>query len=244
MKRAFAGVLLSILIAAAAGCTAWENFRNRDVRNRYTSNAYPDNPLPGLKTVGIVVIDASSRYQADTVEFTTALHSQLQQVAGLEVVPDAAVLQAVLQRQYMLPRDGLKVADDLSLDGLFVAIVTDYDPYGEPVVSVGLTLFSRATAQLRPIDLDRVIQGGKQIPMPDTPAASPVLAAFTVYDASQKSVRQRVKWFAEGRSAGETGFNWEHYYRTMPNYIRFVSYEIVWELFRKLQLAASNSAER
>jgi hypothetical protein len=244
MTRACAVFLISTLLVAAAGCTAWRDIRDREVRNRYRSNVYPANPVSGLKTVGIVVLDASGRYPADTAELTSALHSQIQQVQGLEVAPDVAVLNAIRSKGLVLPRDGLKAADDLSLDGLFVAIVTDYDPYDEPVISLGLTLFSKATASLAPIDLDRIIQGGKQVPMPDTPEASPVIAVFAVYDASQNNVRRRLKWFAEGRGVAEAGFNWEYYYRTMPNYIGFVSYEIVWELFQKLQFAAAAAQGR
>ncbi len=244
MTRVCAVFLVAVLLAAAAGCTTWRDFRDREVRNRYRSNVYPTNPVSGLKTVGIVVLDASGSYPADTAELTSALHAQIQQIQGLEVVPDVAVLNAIRSKGFVLPRDGMAAADDLSLDGLFVAIVTDYDPYDEPVISIGLTLFSKATTLLAPIDIDRVIQGGKPVPMPDRPEASPVIAVFTVYDASQNNVRRRLRWFAEGRGATEAGFHWEHYYRTMPNYIRFVSYEIVWELFQKLEFAAAAAQGR
>ncbi|MCD6404417.1 MAG: hypothetical protein J7M19_01165, partial [Planctomycetes bacterium] len=173
-------------------------------------------------------------HEVDTSEFSRALHAELQQVEALEVVPDAALVKAVETGGFLLPRDGLKLADALSLDGLFVAIVTGYDPYGEPVVGVGLTLFSRAAAPLSPVDLDRVIQGARPLPMPTGPGAQPVTAVFAVYDASQQTLRRRIGWFAEGHTASDVGLGWERYYRSMPLYMRFVSYEMTWRIFSRI----------
>ena len=35
--------------------------------------------------------------------------------------------------------------------------------------------------------------------------------------------------------AADVGMSWERYLRTMPNYMKFVSYEVVWKLFTRLQ---------
>ncbi len=234
MRKAFVSMLLCIFVVSLAGCGAWRDFRDRAEKNRYVSNRYPPNPVTGLKTVGVVVLDASPTREADTREFSSALHSELQHVEGLEVVPDAVVVKAVETGGFLLPRDGLKLADALSLDGLFVAIVTGYDPYQEPVVAAGLTLFSRAAAPLSPIDLDRVIQGARPLPMPTGPSAQPVTAVFAVYDASQQTLRRKIRWFAEGHTSSDVGLGWQRYYRSMPLYMRFVSYEMTWRIFARL----------
>ncbi len=235
MKKSTVFIIAAALLFMAAGCARYRQWQDRDIRRRYADNVYPDNPVPGLRTVGILVLDAAYRYPVDTVELTSALHTQLQQVTGLQVVPPGAVLEALQTGEYLMPRDGMRLADDLGLDGLFVAIVTQYDPYGEPVVGMGLTLFSRATPTIARMDLDRVIQGGRDLHMPTEQGAKPVTAVFAVYDSCQQNVRQRLKWFADGQTAGEIGMGWERYLRTMPNYMRFVSYEIVWSLFVRLQ---------
>jgi hypothetical protein len=236
MKKTTVAIFLAALACALTGCQAYRDFQNREIRKRYATNSYPDNPVAGLKTVGVVVLDASARYPMDVLELTSALHAQIQQVVGLEVVPDGAIFGAVQRGGYELPRDGLKLVDDLGLDGLFVAIVTDNDPYGDPMIAIGLTLFSRAAPGLGSLDgsLDAIIQGGRPLPMPEGQAAKPVTAVFAVYDAAQSNVRERVKWFAGGAAVEDAGLSWEHHYRTMPNYMRFVSYEITWALFNRL----------
>jgi len=234
MKNITAATILAAALLAS-GCSHWENWRDRGQRKRYVTNSYPDNPVPGLKTVGVVVLDASYRYPVDTLELTSALHTQLQQVIGLQVAPDAAVLQAVQTGGYALPMDGMKLAGDLGLDGLFIAIVTQYDPYGELLLGLGLTLFTDVAPSLDRVDMDGMIQGGRDLPLPEGPGAKPVTAVFAVYDASQQNVRQRVEWFAEGQTAADVGMSWERYLRTTPSYMKFVSYEIVWKLFTTLQ---------
>jgi len=230
-----AAALAALLLCLGSGCTAFENLTRSPLEKRYLENRYPANPVKGLRTVAVAVLDASAKYPVDTAEFTRALHAELQNVEGLEVLPVAAVAAAVRRDGSLaLPRDGLKVADALGADGVFVAVVTNYDPYREPVVAAGLTLFSRVTAPIGPVELDRVIQGGKPLPMPEGPQAQPVTAVFDVYDASQQTLRERIRLFAEARTAAEEGLGWERYYRSSRRYMQFVSYELVWEVFTKL----------
>jgi hypothetical protein len=229
--------LITICLAAGivAGCTRYSS-DERTLKKRYSRNDYPDNVVAGMKTVGLVVMDASPKYHPDIEELSSALHSQLQSVEGLEVLPDLAVATMAAQSQMVLPRDGLKLADELKADGLFVAVVTDFSPYGEPVLSVALILFSRKTAPMGKLDLDKVVQGGRPLTMPDSPATKPVTAVWDVYDASQKTTRKRIEMYAEGQMASDAGLGWERYYRSMPSYMRFVSYEIVWKLFVQLKM--------
>lgn len=229
------GLVLLCLAAAVAGCGIWQSAEERELRKRYTTNDYPSNPVEGMKTVGLCVIDASAGYPVNLDELSSALHSQLQSVEGLEVLPDAAVAQAVLQNGFVLPRDGLKLADKLEADGIFVGAVTDYNPYGEPVVAMALILFSRKTVPASRLDLDKVIQGGKPLTLPDSPATKPVTAVFAVYDAGQKTTRKRIETYAEGQAAADGGLGWERYYKSMPQFMRFASYEIVWKLFAQLE---------
>lgn len=239
MRKA-AAPLLGLLLACLMGCSTEAlllSSAERVVRNRYHNSEYPANYVPGLRRVGLIVLDASPKYHPDLDVFSAALYGELQQVSGLEVVPNAMVLRTLAGLEpegIELPRDGLKLADALSLDGLFVAIVTDYNPYGDPSVAVGLTLFSRAVPAIRPAQLDWVRQGGRPLAMPTTPGTKPVTAVFAVYDSSQKILRQRLRWYAEGRTASKEGLGWERYYRSMPMYMRFVSYEMVWELFEQI----------
>lgn len=235
MKVGVRFVAICLAAAVVAGCGRYSS-EERTLRKRYSRNDYPDNVVAGLKTVGLVVMDASPRYHPDIEELSSALHAQLQSVEGLEVLPDLAVATVAAQSGMVLPRDGLKLADELKADGLFVAVVTDYNPFGEPVVAVALILFSRKTAPLGKLDIDKVIQGGKPLAMPDSPATKPVTAVWQVYDASQKTTRDRIRMYAEGQMASEAGLGWERYYRAMPNYMRFVSYEIVWKLFIQLKM--------
>ena len=236
MRRITDTALLCLLIASLAGCKSWGSSEDHALKKRYASNEYPLNPIPGLKKVGVCVLDATLKYHPDTDALSSALHSQLQAVEGLEVLPDVAVIAVVLRDALALPRDGLKLADSLHADGVFVAVVTDYDPYGEPVLSMALMLFSRATSPAAALDLDKLVQGGRPVDLPNTPASRPVTAVFAVYDASQKTTRDRLQLYAGGQTAENVGLGWERYYRSMPNFMRFASYEIVWKLFDQLEV--------
>ena len=210
-----------------------ENFRYRKERKRYTRNLYPANHFEGLRTVGVVVVDASYQYEIDTSAFTSALHTQLQGIEGIQVIPNVVVLAELERNEYALPADGLALNAALGLDGTFVALMTDYQPYGEPVIALSLTLFSSVVRTGAPFDLAKEVQAGMEPPKDGRMTAMPVAGVFAVYDASQQSTRRRIKWFAEGATAEEVGLSWERYYRVMPNYMRFVSYEIVWRLFEE-----------
>lgn len=222
-----------MLALVLCGCAQMENFRYRKERKRYARNLYPANHFQGLRTVGVVVVDASYQYEIDTRAFSSALHTQLQSIEGLQVIPDVVVLAELERNVYALPADGLRLNAALGLDGTFVALMTDYQPYGEPVLALSLTLFSSAIRTDAPFDLAKEVQAGVEFPMPGSPSQMPVAGVFAVYDASRQDTRRRIKWFAEGATAREVGLSWERYYRSMPNYMRFVSYEIVWRLFEE-----------
>jgi hypothetical protein len=241
MTNAARLTLAGLAVLFFAGCSFFTPAAERKERAHYAANEYPANGVPGLKTVGLVVLDASLHYRPDLEELTTAFFVQLQSVEGLEVLPTSITLNALAEpddqgNPFVLPRDGLKFADHLHVDGLFVAVVTDYSPYGDPVLSLGLMLFSRKTAPLGAFtsaQLDRIRQGGRPIEMPRSGADNPVTAVYAVYDASQKTTRRQVELYALGQNADDVG--WERYYKVMPNYMRFASYEIVWKLFNALE---------
>jgi len=241
--------LVLVAVLALCGCSIFTPARERELKRHYAANDYPRNPVPGLNKVGLVVLDASLAYHPDLQELSTAFFVQLQSIEGLEVFPTAVTLAAMEELSlasaktnagFVLPRDGLMLADKLHADGVFVAVVTDYNPYGEPVIALGLMLFSRATSPLGALDrqqLDKIRQGGKPLDLPTSPATSPVTAVFAVYDVSQKTTRRTLELYALGQTAGDVGLGWERYYRSMPNYMRFAAYETVWKLFDQLQLA-------
>jgi len=238
MKKA-AAIAVCLAVLVLAGCHYYSPPSDRALKKRYAADDYPANPIPGLKQVAIVTLDASVTDHADLLAFTTALHTQLQSIEGLEVAPDRAALDTMDAYGLVLPRDGLKLADTMHVDGLFVAIVTDYNPYGQPAASVGLVLFSRATAPVRRADIDRIVQGGRPLALPTSETSKPVTAVFGVFDASQATTRKHIEWFAAGQSVGEAGLGWERYYRSMPLFMRFVSYEMVWKMFDQLQVERS-----
>jgi hypothetical protein len=244
MTRAARAALACLVTVSLAGCSLWSNSEERTLKRRYSTDDYPANPIPGLKKVAVVALDASTQYHPDLLALTSALHSQLQSIEGLEVLPDAVAVATVEKEKLALPRDGLKLADALSADGVFLAIVTDYSPYDEPVIAMGLVLYSRATAPARPVDLDKIIQGGAPLVMPDSQAAKPVTAVFDVYDAGQKTTRRRMELYAEGQMASDVGLGWERYYRSMPHFMRFATYEITWELFNQLKVERAIEIEK
>lgn len=245
MHRRGAGLGLAGAIAAAllagwlSGCKAIYDPEDRALRKHYATNAYPVNTLPKLRTVGLVVLDASTGDVApDMPALANALYTQLQSVEGLEVLPNSMTLSVAEEKKLVLPRDGLKLAEALNADGVFVGIVTEYQPYGEPVIGIGLALFSRAAAPGLSRDMDQVIQGGKPLAMPEM-EARPVTAVYGVFDASQATTRKRIEYYAAGQTASQVGLGWERYYRVMPNFMRFVSYEMAWQIFDQLQVNRS-----
>lgn len=240
MRKAFVLGVACLLIVGLCGCTRIKNLKysseERALIKRYKIAEYPDNPIKGLRKVGVVVIDASVENHINLVDFTRILSNEIQQVNGIEVIPDKLVIMTMQQQGILLPRDGLKLADALGADGVFVGIVTDFSPYGQPVISMALTLFSRVTSPVSPVDLDKVVQGGRPLDMPGDPSIGPVTAVSGVFDSSQRVVRQHLEWYAGGQTAEQVGYGWERYYRSMPLYERFVSYEMVWRIFDRLEV--------
>jgi hypothetical protein len=240
MRKASLLGLACLLIAGLAGCQHIKNLKyspeERALIQRYKVSDYPPNPIRGLHKVGVVVLDASVDNHPDVLEFTRILSSEIQQVQGMDVIPDRIVLAVMERDRIVLPRDGLRLADSLGADGVFVGIVTDYSPYGQPMIAMAVTLFSRVTAPIAPIDLDRVVQGGRPLTMPTDPSIGPVLAVTGVFDSQQQQIRNHLQWYAAGRTAEQVGYGWERYYRSMPNYERFVSYEMVWKIFDRLEV--------
>ncbi len=234
MKKVTASTLICIALVLT-GCS-FPGASERALSKRYVSNDYPVNVTPGLSKVALIAVDATIGRHIDLEALSTAFFVQLQSVEGLQVMPVAVPLAAVESQGLVLPRDGLKLADALSIDGVFLAVVTDYNPYGEPSLAIGLTLFSRATSPTSPIDLERVIQGGRPLEMPTSPDTQPVVAVFGVFDASQQTTRRKIQLYAQGQTADAVGLGWERYYRSMPLFMRFVSYEMVWEMFDELEV--------
>jgi len=236
MKRVALGVIACGLVFSLVGCSTWGMSKeDKTLMKRYEASAYPRNPVPALKRVAVVVVDASVQYPPNLFEFSSALYDEFQQVHGIEAIPNRVTLSVIEANGFLLPRDGLKLADALKADGVFVAVVTDFSPYNEPSMAMALTLFSRAAPALDPIDLDKVVQGGKPLSMPTDRSLGPITAVYGVFDASQQGTRKRLEWFAMGHTAESEGYGWERYYRSMPNFMHFVSYDMVWKIFEHLQ---------
>jgi len=93
------------------------------------------NPFPQLSRVAVApFFNQSDEPTVDGRNFALAYYSELQAVAGFEVVPLGVVEEAILEHQIDLSSAGeaRRLARILGVDAVVIGSVTDYTPYYPP----------------------------------------------------------------------------------------------------------------
>lgn len=136
-----------------------------------------------------------------------SLANTLQTVENIDVLPVNRVIAAMqaLELPYLRsPVDVMHLARTLGVDGIVVGTITAYDPYDPPKVGLQLELYqSSPKLQSQDVNIRELMHAatGNTAPAPGENASeiAPVNAATAMLDASNPSVRQRLRAYASGR---------------------------------------------
>lgn len=192
------------------------------------------------------VLNNSGQREVDSILQADLLYHQLQQVAGLNVIPVNRVVeiyQGLRIDKVQSEEQAAIVCDLLGCDALVVAQVSIYDPFEPPKMAASLQLFRkggyRRPANIDPRDLIRPPVPPVQ-PAPTTaPSAQPTpgfLQAVGMFDAANGSVRQEVLRFARGRADPDGPYKERLYLVEMDRFCEFVYHNLIAELLGKVAL--------
>lgn len=182
------------------------------------------------------VINQSGVKEVDPFLQADLLYNQLQQVAGLTVIPVnrvADVYNAMRIDRIKSEEQAKIVCDLLGADAVLIATVTMYDPYDPPKMGVSLTLVRRGDYRI-PSSVDPRLLA--RAAAPTTQKIDPtedLMQVVDQFDASNGSVRNRLQIFANGRNDPASPMGARIYLLEMDRYAQFVYHSLLGELLRK-----------
>lgn len=228
-------ILATALCAAAlAGCSASAPQYGREKalslpgRTRQTWAVAPAVNLSGQKGVDGLL-------QADL------LHRQLQQVAGLNVVPVnrvAEVYSALRIDRVQSEEQALLICDLLDCDALVMAAITAWDPYEPPKVGAALNVFFRGGYR-RPPDVDPRELARRAAPatLPARPPHRSLVQVAGMFDASNGSTRSEALRYLEGRGDPASPYGQRIIFVEMDRYCGFVYHSLIADLLGRPAVA-------
>lgn len=228
MRSIVCGVL-GIVLLALAGCK--------------TTKPYGYEPpllLPGTvrQTWAVApVVNLSGQKGVDPILQADLLYGQLQQVAGLTVIPVNRVVEvysALRIERVQSEEQAALVCDLLGCDALVVATVTAYDPFHPPKMGASLQLLRRGDYR-RPQNVDP--RELARIAAPATQASAAPAGGMTqavgMFDSANGSVRAAALRYAEGRNDPASPYQARIVLIEMDRYASFVHHYLITELLAK-----------
>jgi hypothetical protein len=225
--------LTAILLLGLFGCTS----KTPD----YGSE--PAMFLPGStrQTWAIApAVNLSGVTQVDPILQADLLYAQLQQTAGLNVLPVNRVVEvfaALRIEQVQSEEQAAIVCDMLGCDALLVASITAYDPYDPPKMGASLHLFHKGNVRLTGVDPRELVRRASPKPNESTPARSNFLQVVGMFDAANGSTRAQALLYAQGRNDPAGPYGPRGYLIEMDRYCGFVYHSLLEELLLKPALA-------
>jgi hypothetical protein len=184
-------------------------------------------------------IDLSGQKQVDPILQADLLHQQLQQVAGLNIIPVNRVVEvyaALRIEQLQSEEQAALVCDLLGCDALVMVAVTAYDPYDPPKMGVALQVFRKGQYR-RPADIDPRELARRAAPPPGQGQAPTTRPAFVqvvgMFDAANGSIRADLMRYAQGRSDPTGPYKERAYLVEMDRYCGFVYHSLIEQLLAK-----------
>ena len=176
------------------------------------------SPYRETRTLAVApAINLSGSRDFDPYAVSDALFSELQQVAGLNVLPLNKTLMAMRRlgiRTIDHPAEARQLAAFLGADGLVVPAVTAYDPFNPPAMGLTLQMYLPAPPPA---------QGEKADPALD----KPVSQASAVFNATNQSVLRELRDFARGRTQYDSALEEQKFLMDSDLYVRFVCHAMV-----------------
>ncbi|MEO1007415.1 MAG: hypothetical protein AAFX79_02505 [Planctomycetota bacterium] len=187
---------------------------------------------------------------ADRFATSDRLVATITQAQGLRALPLNRTIDAMASLEMAEPsgpEDLDRLARLLGADGVIVGSITAYDPY-EPQLGIALALYARpgalSDAAAEPLDTRRLVEQPtdydffRQVEAGRRPASS---VAY-VFDGRDHDVQQRVRRFAEGRSAEPSALGWRTYLKSMPDFERFAVWEATEGLLEREWIRLASAA--
>jgi hypothetical protein len=196
--------------------------------------------LPGNRSQTWAVapaVNLSGQRAVDPLIQADVLYMQLQQVAGLTVIPVNRVVDvytALRVEQIKSERQALVMCELLDCDAIVVPTVTAYDPFDPPRMGVALQLFRRGEARLPPnVDPRELARQAAPTTQRVVPPPAGFVQAVGMFDASNGSTLVAVMAYAAGRHDPTGPLRERVYLVEMDRYAGFVYHSLIAELLNK-----------
>lgn len=229
LRPLVAGSLL-LFLALLAGCSS-----NSTPEYGYESPLF----LPGQvrQTWAVAPVLNLSGQKVDPILQADLLYQQLQQVAGLNVIPVNRVIEVFASLridQVQSEEQAALVCDLLGCDALVVGTITTFDPYNPPKVGASLSLFRKGTYR-RPENVDprELARMAAPAPTESVPRPAGFVQAVGMFDAATGSIRAEALRFAQGRSDPGKPYSERIILIEMDRYCGFVYHSLIQELLAK-----------
>lgn len=168
----------------------------------------------------------------DTARLTDALVQEVEQVEGLQAVPQNRVLaamRALSMPSVDSPADARTLLHVLGVDAILVGTITAYDPYPPPRLGMALALYEGVPAgdpSFDPRDLVRSPRGVEP-PGGGSSWTRPRAEASGVFDAANHDVLRALRDYAGGRTTPESAYGPRVYEMSMPLFGEFVGFRLL-----------------
>jgi hypothetical protein len=235
MRALFVLLMLVFLLLGLLGCS--------DSKPEYGQEAPLWLPGHARQTWAVApVVNLSGQSHVDPILQADLLYSQLQEVAGLNVIPVNRVVEvynSLRIEQVQSEEQAALVCDLLGCEGLVVGTITIYDPYDPPKLGASLQLFKKASTYQRPPNVDPRELARRATPLPSQvpPARSDFAQAIGMFDAANGSTRAEAQRFAQGRNDPNGPYGSRGYLVEMDRYCGFAWHSLIAELLSKPALA-------
>jgi hypothetical protein len=187
-------------------------------------------------------VNLSGVTQVDPIIQADLLYAQLQQTAGLSVLPVNRVVEvfaALKIEQVQSEQQAAIICDLLGADALLVATITAYDPYDPPKMGASLHLFRKGSASARSAGVDprELVRRASPKPNEATPTRSDFVQVVGMFDAANGSTRAEALSYAQGRNDPAGPYGARGYLIEMDRYCGFVYHSLLNELLHKPAIA-------
>jgi hypothetical protein len=193
-------------------------------------------PYPAIKTWAVAPLrNETGTTQADGTAMADRLTQQLQQVAGIRVLPVNRVLEAMAAIEINAIDSTAKVyrlMEVLGVDGLLVGTLSAWDPYEPPKIGLTMQLYSREVADAQTPDPRKLTRAATDDWLPGVRATrQPIATVSHHFDAANGDTLKYLRHYAHGRVPPDSPAGWRRYLLSMDLYAEFVSHEVMRRLF-------------
>ncbi len=186
-------------------------------------------------------VNLSGVTQVDPIIQADLLFAQVQQTAGLNVIPVNRVVEvfaALKIEQVQSEEQAAIICDVLGCDGLLIATITAYDPYDPPRMGASLQLFRKLnTGRTAGVDPRELVRRASPTPNELTPARSNFMQVVGMFDSANGSTRSAALTYATGRNDPAGPYGPRGYLIEMDRYCGFVYHSLLEELLTRPAIA-------